>query len=78
VLVKVAYCPLCDRIFSHERTVGSLASAGAGFNPEHVLYCVWLLQSVVVPTIYVYRLHGMGCGAQRLLGTCSVSCASLG
>jgi hypothetical protein len=22
----------------HERTIGSLASAGAGFNPEHLLY----------------------------------------
>jgi hypothetical protein len=24
----------------HERTIGSLASAGAGFNPENVLYCI--------------------------------------
>jgi hypothetical protein len=27
----------------HERTIGSLASAGAGFNPEHVLYCIVLI-----------------------------------
>jgi hypothetical protein len=32
----------------HERTIGSLAGAGAGFNPENVLYCI---------VLYCFLLH---------------------
>jgi hypothetical protein len=37
----------------YERTIGSLASAGAGFNPEHVLYCT-VLYCIVLYCIVLY------------------------
>jgi hypothetical protein len=37
----------------HKRTIGSLASAGAGFNPEHVLYCI-VLYCIVLYCIVLY------------------------
>jgi hypothetical protein len=51
----------------HERTIGLLASAGAGFNPEHVLYCIdqGVLSHNTAGSYNLAvsaRCHSLGCG----------------
>jgi hypothetical protein len=41
----------------HEQTIGSLAGAGAGFNPEHVLYRICLCGALVEDTAEITQ-HG--------------------